>query len=399
VGFTRILVALDGSADAAGGGALALALARAHGAQVFACHACDVAIHATRFREMEPGLPADYQGREALKRLREAHAPLMGEGFHALAKGYIESYLAEARRCGITAEGRVAEGRNYAVLLNLARELQADLAVLGAHGLGAAGDGRLGSTAGRVLRAAAGDVLIARAAAGAGPVLVGVDGSPEALAAVDSAASIAQALGCPLQVAAAYDPDLHKAVFGAMARSLSPERQAQVGLSKQEALHKTFIDDGLAKLYQGFLDQAAGRAAALGMRPTASLLRGKAYRVLVDHAGAIGARLMVVGRFGHHRGTADIGSNAEAAAHLAPCSVLVTAPAADPARPAEGAEMAWDAEALARLERIPAFARPMAKQGIEQHVRARGGHRVTLEDVREVGSRMGMSSQDGSRNV
>jgi len=399
VAFARILVALDGSADASAGAALALALARAHRAQVFACHACDVAIHAARFREMEPGLPTDYQQNETMRRLREAHGPLMGEGFQSLAKGYLDGYLAEARRRGIAADGRVAEGRNYAVLLGLARELRADLAVLGAHGLGAVGDGRLGSTAGRVLRGAAADVLIARAPNGAGPVLAGVDGSPEALAAVDRAASIAQALGCPLQVAAAYDPDLHKAVFGAMARSLSPERQAQVGLSRQEALHKTFIDDGLAKLYQGFLDQAAARAAALGARPTALLLRGKAYRVLTDHAGAIGARLMVVGRFGHHRGTADIGSNAEAAAHLAPCSVLVTAPAADSAQPVEGSELAWDAEALARLERIPAFARPMAKQGIEQHVRARGGQRVTLEDVREVGSRMGMSGQEASRNV
>lgn len=397
--LTRILVALDGSADAAAGGALALALARAHGAQVLACHACDVAIHATRFREMEPGLPAAYQGHEALQHLREAHAPLMGEGFQALAQGYLESYLAEARRCGIAGGGRVVEGRNYIALLGLLRELHADLAVLGAQGLGAVGDGRLGSTAARLLRAAPADVLIARPGDAEGPVLAGVDGSEEALAALEQAAAMARALGRPLQIAAAYDPDLHKAVFTAMARALSPERQAQVGLSKQEALHKTFIDDGLATLYRGFLEQAVAHAASLGANATAALLRGKAYRALVDHARAIGAAALVVGRFGHHRGAADIGSNAEAVAHLAPCSVLVAAPAAGQAPAPVQEAMAWDADALARLDKIPAFARPMARQGIEQHVRARGGQRVTLQDVRDVGSRMGMSRQDGPANA
>lgn len=325
----RIAVALDGSAPAAAGGELALALARCHGAQIVACHACDVRIHATRFREMEPGLPSDYQAGDRLSRLREAHGPLMGEGFQALAAGYIEAYLANARQQGVAAEGQVAAGRNYAVLLDIARERRADLVVVGAQGLGAAGDGRLGSTALRVLRAAAADVLIARAGgAEGGPVLVGVDGSEEALAALGRATALVGALQCPLEVAAAYDPDLHKAVFSTMARSLSPERQAAVGLSKQETLHKTFIDDGLAKLYGGFLDRAVAGARALGVEARPTLLRGKPYRALVDHARRCAARVAVVGRFGHHRGTADIGSNAEAVAQLAPCSVLVTAPAA-----------------------------------------------------------------------
>lgn len=46
--------------------------------------------------------------------------------------------------------------------------------------------------------------------------------------------------------------------------------------------------------------------------------------------------------------------------------------------PREG--MAWSAEALARLEAIPAFIRPMAKQGIEQFA-AESGHREVTEAV------------------
>lgn len=47
----------------------------------------------------------------------------------------------------------------------------------------------------------------------------------------------------------------------------------------------------------------------------------------------------------------------------------------------------WDKDAEFRLENIPAFARPMAKVGIERYARERGCKRITLEvlaDARRV---------------
>lgn len=52
--------------------------------------------------------------------------------------------------------------------------------------------------------------------------------------------------------------------------------------------------------------------------------------------------------------------------------------------------MAWDPDALARLERIPPMARGMARRVIEEHVRAQGETRVTAASVRAVGQQMGM---------
>ncbi|HVS02902.1 MAG TPA: PCP reductase family protein, partial [Thermoanaerobaculia bacterium] len=64
----------------------------------------------------------------------------------------------------------------------------------------------------------------------------------------------------------------------------------------------------------------------------------------------------------------------------------------DPGAPAARATaegMAWTAGALARLERIPDFVRPMARQGIEHFARDRGRTLVTEEVLEEARGRLG----------
>lgn len=46
-------------------------------------------------------------------------------------------------------------------------------------------------------------------------------------------------------------------------------------------------------------------------------------------------------------------------------------------------EMDWDPDAKAALDKAPFFVRPLARRKVEERVRARGGDRVTLADVRE----------------
>lgn len=402
-----ILLALDGSPDSLQGSRMALALAVQLGCEVVCLHAYDERIHDTRFREMEPGLPAQYQEASYLARLRESHGTLMTEGFAALSRGYLEGFLAEAHQAGVSVQEVVRQGRNYAVVLEQLAEGAFGLAVLGAGGLGAQGDGLLGSTTTRVLRRATCDVLVARHAAPwrGRPLVVGVDGSQGALLGVRKALNWARALGGSIELAAAYDPGLHRTVFATMGRSLSAERQREVGLDRQQELHEDLIDDGLGRLYATFLEQAQTAARQWGARPHAHLLQGKAYRALARLAADQGAGLLVLGRFGHHLepGT-DIGATAEAAARLAPCSVLVagaepeTAPARDAAHSRQAAApagMAWDAEALVRLERVPGFARPMARAAVEQRVRAHGETQVTVADFTAAALAFGMGRPDG----
>ena len=381
--YERILLAVDGSDFSRRAGEAALTLAAAMRAELVVCHVYGARMHKQRFEDMEPGLPAKYG--PSIGSLRAAHDPLIHEGLEALSVGYGEKCVATAREMGVAVRLVTAEGRNYVRILELADEQRAGLLVLGAHGLGASG-GRaggqpaktngllLGSTAAKVLQHARCDVLIVRRswpraeeAAGAsptpdaGPIVVGIDGSDEALSASAAAADVARCLGRRLAVAAVYDPEFHTNVFRAMGRSLTPERQREVGLAEQEQLHDELINDGLRTLYQGFLDRARQSLGNGAMRIDTDLLTGRVHHALVGRAAACDAALLAVGRFGHHReAISQVGSNAEAIAHLCATDVLVTAPpAAERSAAAPGAETAehdpsaapveWDDDALARL--------------------------------------------------
>lgn len=66
-------------------------------------------------------------------------------------------------------------------------------------------------------------------------------------------------------------------------------------------------------------------------------------------------------------------------------AMVAEATAAAAATPA-GGTLAWSAEALARLERIPEFVRPMAVSGIERYAREQGRSEVdeaTLDEARD----------------
>jgi len=58
-------------------------------------------------------------------------------------------------------------------------------------------------------------------------------------------------------------------------------------------------------------------------------------------------------------------------------------------RAAEAASLTWDPAAEQRLERVPDFIRPMARQGIERFAAERGYTRITEEVIDEVRGTLG----------
>lgn len=119
------------------------------------------------------------------------------------------SYAAE----GAAVECGVVRGSPAAVLLEEARAREADLLLVGSTGVGRLRAAFLGSVSSQVVDHAPCPVLVFREGFQASPahvaaIVVGVDGSPSSLEAVDLAGQLAPPLGARLVLVSAYAPGI-----------------------------------------------------------------------------------------------------------------------------------------------------------------------------------------------
>jgi nucleotide-binding universal stress UspA family protein len=348
--YKKILVAIDGSDYSLAGGEIALSIAKKFGAQILASNVYDAQIHTRRFHEMESILPGQYREADTEEQLREVHNVWTNEGFLALSKKRLSPYVEMCRKAGVEPVEVNRQGRNYVEILKAAEESGADLIIMGAAGIGAV-DNQWGSTAARVLRMANCDVMLARKMPANGDIVVGIDGSEEAEHALDRAGAWAQALEKEIVLSAVYDPYFHNRVLESLEGASSAYetsyheeiykaveehgeaehygaghtqtavQEADPHGADDDGGHDQMVDEGLAKLYEGFLERAASSAS--GDFRT-ELLKGKPYQRLAEHAREAAADLVVAGRNGLHKSEfSSIGSNAEGVARMADANVLI----------------------------------------------------------------------------
>jgi len=391
--YPTISVAIDNSACSGFAESIALQVALAGKIPVTGVHAYTGRFHEARFKALERHLPERYRNEDALSHQRDIHSVLIGRGLELISLEYMKRLGDACRAGGIPFTEKIVDGKNADVVIAAAGE--GELLVMGAEGLGRVdGISGLGSTTRRTLRHGKSDLLIAKRGGRIGSILAGVDGSAEALAMVGRAAGLARSLGATLTIAAAFDPGLHRTVFGSLSATLSKEAGDVFQFSKQEALHNEIIDRSLADLYSRHLERAAGIAREHGVEAATRLEQGKPFRILCMLAKEQGTDLIVVGHSGMHRSTySDIGSNTERVAELAETNVLVvrdrTGGSATPTRSGEKAAgspsgtmqagpakaaLLWSDDAKIRLENIPGFARPMAIMAIERYAME---HKIT----------------------
>jgi nucleotide-binding universal stress UspA family protein len=138
--------------------------------------------------------------------------------------------LARARKVAPSATERVVNGDPSDVLLREAE--RASLIAVGTHGHGRARGLLLGTVASRVLRDAPSSVLIARAASDPEgwprSVVVGVDGSAEAAAAMSVARLIADRFGAAVRAVASTKDQLDAEATRAIAPELEEEPERPV---------------------------------------------------------------------------------------------------------------------------------------------------------------------------
>ena len=385
--YHEILLAVDSSDDANRGVEDGIALAQLSGARVTAAHVYAAKMHDMRFRQMEGGLPERFREEQELERQRDVHNDLITRGLSIIADSYLDQVNRACNTAGVKFVRRNLEGKNYRQLSKEANSGSYDLLVLGALGLGAIAESRLGTVCERVVRRAGIDTLVIKSPAqriAEGPIAVAIDGSARAYGGLLTALALAQEWQVPVHVVSAFDPYYHYVAFNRIAGVLSEEAGKVFRFKEQERLHEEIIDSGLAKIYAGHLQIARDIAADYAIPIETKLLDGKPYDVIGRYLRDLHPSLLVIGKLGIHADPElDIGGNAENLLRNAPCAVLLSQREFIP-RVEHIAEVtvSWTHEARERVQRAPSFVQNMARMAILRYAQERG-HTVITERIVE----------------
>lgn len=389
--YKKIYVPLDNSDHSNSAMAIAVHLAKAFGARLVGSHVYAAKLHDVRFRQMEYTLPEEYQEEKELEKQRKIHDSLITMGLKLISDSYLDVMEKTCAEEKIPFERKMFDGKNYSALVEDIRVSDYDLVVIGALGTGAVKESVIGSVTERVVRRTQTDTLIVKDTRPpeeqtGGPILVAIDGSPQSFAGLKTAILLAKAEGCALEAVAVYDPYLHYSVFNGIVDVLSEKASKIFRFKEQEQLHEEIIDTGLAKIYQSHLQVAKDIAREEGVELATTLLDGKAFEKVVNHARKQKARLLIVGRIGvHSEETMDIGSNSENLLRLAPCNILLVSQRFVPPTDVKAAAaIVWTEEASKRFERVPEAVRGIARTAVHRFAMERGHSVITNSVIEQV---------------
>ena len=268
--YRRLLVPLDGSHLAEAALPVATRLARVTGATVVLLHV------------LERGAPVTVHGERHLQELDEA-------------KLYLHGMAARLRSEGIDVEVHAHEVPDGDVAKSIARhviEEKGDLIVMCTHGSGGVREMLFGSIAQQVLKRGTAPVLLVRAEPDAitaafapARILVPLDGSAAAEAALEPAGDLARHLGALVHlVMVVATPGTVSGDQQAVAQTLPAATRVALDLEESEASE--------------YLEGAAERLRAVGVPVTTEVRRGDAPHALADEAAEPGVGLLVVATHG-----------------------------------------------------------------------------------------------------
>jgi nucleotide-binding universal stress UspA family protein len=438
--YREVFVPVDNSPHSDWALDRAIEICRASGGRITGNHVYAARLHDVRFRQLETGLPAQFQTAEEIKRQRKIHDKLIEKGLQLIADSFLDQLAMRCERAGVPITRQLLEGINYEEIVRevnrgegrlpgligfdpnraasydggaktrsdvrlgengriVAEEEDEaaklvgssgrayDLVAIGAHGLGRQQYSQLGGVVARSLREIEKDMLIVRESGelSGGRFMVCVDGSSYSYKAMKSALELAQEFNASLYVCSAFDVEYHHVVFGNIKDVLSAQASKVFKFEEQEELHNNIIDKGLLKLCQANLKRAEVMAQEYPDVPIKTqILVGKPFQVVMQWSEEIKPSVLIIGRHGAHRidGT-ELGSQAENLVRLAPCNVLLVGtvgvrPEDIPWIEEDGvASLPWAPDAEVRILRVPPFAQGIARKAVEEFVLEHGGDIVT----------------------
>jgi nucleotide-binding universal stress UspA family protein len=352
-------------------------MAKIFGSKIVGSHVYAAKMHDKRFKQMEAGLPEEYHDEKELDRQRQIHDSLITRGLQIITDSYLDYVDKKCAESNLPIERRSLEGRNWKVLSEDINTNGYDLVIMGALGVGAVKDSVIGSNTERVVRRVRNsDMLIIKHTQPmtSGKIVVAVDGSPYSFGGLMTGLQLGKALNMPVEAISAFDPYFHYAAFHSISGVLNEEAGKVFRFKEQEKLHEEIIDSGLAKIYQSHLDISREIAQAEQTDVKTTLLDGKAFEKIIQYVRKDIPALLIVGRIGVHSDEdMDIGSNTENLLRSAPCNVLVSNRKYVPPIDTQAEyTIAWTEEALRRMEKIPVFARGVAKTAIHRYAIEKG---------------------------
>ncbi len=429
--YREILVPVDNSTHSTWAVERAIEVCRRSGGRITGSHVYAARLHDVRFRQLETGLPAQFQTPQEIKRQRKIHDKLIEKGLQLISDSFLDEVERRCHAAGVPLTRQLLEGINYEELIREANRGQGrlpsligfdpniaskydggdrvrgdvrigesgrliaedeehdeklagtssrayDLLVIGAHGIGRQPLSQLGGVVSRVVRGVQKDVLVVRDGRPlqGGRFMVCVDGSAYSYKGMRVALELAREFGAKLYVCSAFDVEYHQAVFGNIRHVLSEQASKVFKFEEQEELHNNIIDKGLLKLCQANIKRAQAMARQHpDVEVETQILIGKPFQVVLQWIEEVKPTLLILARHGSHRieGT-DIGSQAENLVRLAETNVLLIGttdvhPEEIPWIEEDGhTGLEWAPEAEVRILRVPPFALGIAKRAVEEYV-------------------------------
>ncbi len=429
--YREVLVPVDNSDPSHWSVDRAIEICSRSGGRITGNHVYAARLHDVRFRQLETGLPAQFQTPEEIKRQRKVHDKLIEKGLQLISDSFLDQTDKRCQAAGVPLTRQLLEGINYEEIVreanrgdgrlpsligfdpNIAHKYDGgesvrsdvrlgadgrivaedeeqdeklagssgrayDLLVMGAHGIGKQPYSQLGGVTSRVIRKVEKDVLVVRndRPLAEGRWMVCVDGSSYAYKALRVALEMARAYKAKLYVCSAFDVEYHHVVFGNIKDVLSVQASKVFKFEEQEELHNNIIDKGLLKLCQANLKRAQVMAQEFpDVELETQILIGKPFQCILQWVEEIDPSMVIVARHGGHRveGT-DLGSQADNLLRLASTNVLLVGtqdvrPDEIPWIEEDGEKgLEWAPDAEVRILRVPPFALGIARKAVEEFV-------------------------------
>ncbi len=383
--YKKIYVPVDNSAHSNRAIEAAVRVGKAFGSGLVGCHVYAAKMHDYRFKQMEYSLPEEYLEENELERQRKIHDSLITLGLELISDSYLEAMKRVCASEELPFEARMMDGKHHVEIRRDLEESDCDLVVLGALGLGRQRDSQIGSVCERVIRSCRQDAWVVKHLPEKDEperdtILVGIDGSPQSFGALQTALALAREFDKQVELISVYDPYLHYVVFKGLVGALTDKAAKVFRFEEQNQLHEEIIDTGLAQIYQSHLNVAEQMAGAEGMQVSKTLLDGKTFQKVLNHARKTKPWLLVLGRIGVHSDPKDtvLGSNTENLLRLSECDLLLTTAVVRPQLDVRAEEsIRWTREAEERMERVPKLVVGIARTAILRLALEKGHSVVT----------------------